>query len=182
MQKFNELEKNLKEVISWLQKEFKQISAGVANPAVLDAVKVESYGTFMAITHVATISLDANNLKIIPFDKSQTKAIEQAIRDADLGLSLITESDGVRVIFPQLTTETRTKYVKLAKEKLEDARIKVRQFRSEVNVDIDAEKIAGNISEDENKKKKDIVQKHVDATNNELESMFKLKEAAIMKI
>jgi ribosome recycling factor len=182
MPKFNNLEKNLKEVVAWLQKEFKQISAGVANPNVLDSVNVEAYGSFMAIAHVATISLDGNNLKVIPFDKSQVKAVEQAIRDADLGVSLITESDGVRVIFPQLTTETRAKYVKLAKEKLEDARIKVRQFRSDLNSDLDAEKIVGNMSEDENKKKKDQVQKHVDATNNELEGMFKLKETAIMKV
>lgn len=182
MNNFNSLDKNLKEVSLWLQKEFKQISAGVANPAVLDSVMVESYGSFMQIAHLASIALDANNLKVTPFDKSQTKAIEQAIRDADLGLSLITESDGVRVIFPQLTTETRAKYVKLAKEKLEDARIKVRQFRSDVNSDLDAEKIAGNMSEDDNKKKKDQVQKNVDAINLELEAMFKNKETAIMKV
>ncbi len=182
MQKFNSLQNNLKEVVSWLQKEFKQISAGVANPNVLDSINVEAYGSFMPIAHTATIALDGNNLKVVPFDKSQVKAVEQAIRDADLGVSLITESDGVRVIFPQLTTETRAKYVKLAKEKLEDARIKVRQFRSDVNSDLDAEKIAGNMSEDENKKNKNEVQKHVDTTNLELEAMFKLKESAIMKV
>ncbi len=182
MEKFNNFEKNLKEVVVWLQKEFKQISAGVANPAVLDSVNVESYGSFMPIAHLATIALDGNNLKVVPFDKSQVKAVEQAIRDADLGVSLITESDGVRVVFPQLTSETRTKFVKLAKEKFEDARIKVRQERGDVNSDLDAEKIAGNMSEDDNKKKKEQVQKIVDSINAELESMFRQKENAIMKV
>lgn len=182
MQKFNNFEKILKEVVSWLQKEFKQISGGTANPAVLDSVNVEVYGSFMAIAHVASIALEGNNLKVTPFDKSQVKAVEQAIRDADLGVSLITESDGVRVVFPALTTETRAKFVKQAKEKLEEARIKVRQERNDVNSDIDAEKIAGNMSEDDNKKKKEQVQKIVDSINKELEDIYKAKEAALTKV
>jgi ribosome recycling factor len=182
MNKFNNLSNSLKECISWMQKEMKQISAGAVNPAVLDSVMVESYGSYMQVMHLASISIDANSLKVSPFDKSQTKAIEQAIRDADLGVSLVTESDGVRVIFPQLTTETRAKFVKIAKEKFEDARIKVRQIRADVNVDLDALKIAGEISEDDNKKKKDQVQQEVDKTNQELEAMFKVKESAILKI
>lgn len=182
MQKFNNFGNDLKEVISWMQKEIKQISAGAVNPAVLDSVNVESYGSYMPIMHLAAISIDANSLKVSAFDKTQNKAIEQAIRDADLGVSLFTESDGIRVIFPQLTTETRAKFVKIAKEKFEDARIKVRQLRADVNVDLDAAKIGGEMSEDDNKKKKDQVQKQVDQTNAELEAMFKVKENAIMSV
>lgn len=182
MNNFNNFAKDVKEVVTWMQKEMKSISAGGVNPAVLDSVSVESYGSYMQVMHLAAIGIDGNSLKVSPFDKSQTKAIEQAIRDADLGVSLVTESDGVRVIFPQLTTETRVKFVKLAKEKLEDARIKVRQLRSDVNSDLDAEKIAGNMSEDDNKKKKDEVQKMVDSTNMELEAIFKHKESAILTV
>lgn len=182
MEKFNNLTNNLKDVVAWLGKELKQISAGSVNPAVLDSVMVESYGSYMQVAHVAAITIDANSLKVSPFDKSQTKAIEQAIRDADLGVSLVTESDGVRVIFPQLTTETRAKFVKQAKEKLEDARIKVRQFRSDVNSDLDALKIAGVMGEDDVKRKKDQVQEAVDKTNVELEGMFKTKETAILNV
>jgi ribosome recycling factor len=182
MEKYNNFQNDLKDVVVWMQKEMKQISAGGVTPAILDSVMVESYGSFMQVQHLAAIGIDGNSLKVSPFDKSQTKAIEQAIRDADLGVSLVTESDGVRVIFPQLTTETRAKYVKIAKEKLEDARIKVRQLRSDVNSDLDALKINGEISEDDNKKKKDQVQEMVDKTNAELESMFKHKESAILNI
>ncbi len=182
MEKFNSLQNNLKDVLVWMQKEMKQISAGQANPAILDSVYVDVYGSSMLVSHLANISLDANTLKVSPWDKTQTKMIEQAIRDMDLGVSLVTESDGVRVIFPQLTTETRAKYVKLAKEKLEDARIKVRQFRNDVNSDLDAMKIAGEMGEDDVKKKKDQVQDLVDKTNSELESVFKHKETAILSV
>lgn len=182
MENFNNLQKNLREIVEWMQKEMKSISAGGVNPAVLDSVSVESYGSYMQVMHLAAIGIDGNSLKVSPFDKSQTKAIEQAIRDADLGVSLVTESDGVRVIFPQLTTETRTKFVKIAKEKLEDARIKVRQMRNDVNSDLDAMKIAGEMSEDDVKRKKDQVQDSVDKTNQELESIFKNKETAILSV
>ncbi len=182
MEKFNNLQKSLKEIVEWMQKEMKSISAGGVNPAVLDSVMVESYGSFMQVMHLAAIAIDGNSLKVSPFDKSQTKAVEQAIRDADLGVSLVTESDGVRVIFPQLTTETRTKFVKVAKEKLEDARIKVRQIRNDVNSDLDAMKIAGEMGEDDVKRKKDQVQETVDKTNSELEGIFKHKETAILSV
>jgi ribosome recycling factor len=173
---------NLKDCVEWLKKELKQISAGQANPAVLDSVNVESYGSFMPIAHVANISLDGNALKVSPWDKSQIKVVEQAIRDADMGVSLVTESDGVRVIFPQLTSETRTKFVKQAKEKLEEARIKVKQFRQDVMDEVEDEKKEGGISEDDARRTKDQLQKQVESTNNELEEIFKTKEGAILKV
>lgn len=181
MDKFNNFQNNLKGCIDWLHKEMKSISAGQANPAVLDSVMVESYGSFMQISHVANISLDANSLKVSPWDKSQLKAIEQAIRDADLGVSLVPETDGIRVVFPQLTTETRGKFVKQAKEKLEEARIKVRQFRNEVMDELEEAKKDG-AGEDDIKRKKDEAQKHVDNTNAELEKMFKAKESSILSV
>lgn len=182
MENFDNLKNNLQGAIDWLQKELKQISAGAANPSILDSVQVDVYGTRMAVMHMASISLDGNSLKVSPFDKGQIKALEQAVRDADLGVSILSESDCVRVIFPQLTTETRAKFVKIAKEKLEDARIKVRQARADANVDLDSAKIAGDMSEDDVKKKKDLVQKEVDNTNAELQAMFTVKEEAIMKV
>ncbi len=182
MEKFNSLQNNLKEIVVWMQKEMKQISAGQANPAILDSVYVDVYGSSMLVSHLANIALDGNSLKVSPWDKTQTKMIEQAIRDMDLGVSLVTESDGVRVIFPQLTTETRAKYVKLAKEKLEESRIRVRQLRNDVNSDLDAMKIAGEMGEDDNIKKKAYVQDLVDKTNSELESIFKHKETVILSV
>lgn len=183
MQKYNNFQKEISEIVEWLKKEFKSISAGVATPAILDSVNVESYGSYMNISHVASIVIaDAKSLKVSPFDKSQTKAVEKAIQDADLGVSLVSESDGVRVIFPALTTETRAKFVKLAKEKLEDARIKIRKERQEAIDEIEKAKKESEISEDDFKRKKDEIQKHVDAGNGEVEALFKHKEESIMKV
>lgn len=183
MQKYNNIKNDLSEVINWFKSELKSISAGVANPAVLDSVRVESYGSYMEISHVAAVNLeDSKTLKIVAWDKSSLKPIEQAIRDADLGLSLVTDSDCIRVIFPQLTTETRGKYAKLAKSKHEEARIKVRGVRQDANSEIDTAKKNSEIGEDDANRKKEDVQKKIDETNSELDVLLSHKEEAIMKI
>ncbi len=182
MQKYNNIEISLSGVEEWMKKEMKQISAGGANPNVLDSVYADSYGSKMQIMHLSNIALDGASLKVSPFDKSQLKIIEAAIREADLGLSIVSENDGLRVIFPQLTTETRTKYTKVAKEKLEDARIKVRQIRQEAIEEVDKSKDDGEMGEDEHKRNKEDVQKKIDTINKTLEDIYKTKEEAIMKV
>lgn len=183
MNKFNSFKNDLQGIVDWLKAEFKSISAGVATPSILDSVNVESYGSHMPIMHVAGITVeDPKTLKIVPFDKSQNKNIETAIREADLGLSLIVDGECVRAIFPQLTAETRAKYVKIAKEKLEDARIKVRQARQEVMDEIDNAKKNGEIGEDDQHKKREVVQAAVSETNSSLEHIFEQKEKAITTV
>lgn len=183
MNRFNNIKTDLQEVVDWLKAEFKTVSAGVATPSILDSVQVESYGSYMPVMHVASITTeDAKTLKIVAFDKSQLKNIETAIRDADLGLSLIVDGECVRAIFPQLTSETRAKYVKIAKEKLEEARIRVRKVRGEAMDEIDEAKKAGEIGEDDQHKKREAVQKLVEETNNQLETLFEQKESAIMTV
>lgn len=182
MNKVNSFANDCKEVVAWFQKELKQISTGQANPNILDSIYIDAYGSKMAINHLASISIDGNSLKVSPFDKSQMKDLEQGIRDADLGVSILPETDCVRVIFPQLTTETRAKFVKIAKEKLEEARIKVRLLRSEAMNELDVAATEGELGEDDAKRKKEQVQKEVDSINAELQGMFSLKEEAILKI
>jgi ribosome recycling factor len=177
MNKFNNLQADLDSSIDWYRSELKTISAGVATPVILDNVKVESYGSYMALSHVATVTIeDSKTLRIVAFDKSQNKVIEQAVRDAELGLSILSDSDCVRAIFPALTTETRERYAKLAKAKMEEARIKVRGLRSEAMDDL------VDLSEDDKNKKKEQVQKMIDSTNQIIESLFGQKEESILKI
>jgi len=165
----------LKKVEEWLSKEYSQIHTGRATPLVLDGVSVESYGSKMPIKNVAGITIeDPKTLRIAPWDKNQIKEIENAINASNLGLSVVSDSDGVRVIFPMLTTENRTKLVKILKEKLEDARISVRKERQN-----EIDKLA-DLSEDEKKRGKDEIQKCVDEGNNNLESLFAKKEIEIM--
>jgi len=165
----------LKKVEEWLSKEYSQVHTGRATPIVLDSIMVQSYGTYMPIKNVAGVTIeDPKTLRVAPWDKNQIKDIEAAISAANLGLSVVSDSDGVRVIFPMLTTENRSKLVKVVKEKLEDARISVRKERQ---AEIDK---LDDLSEDEKKRGKDDIQKAVDESNANLESIFAKKEGEIM--
>ena len=165
----------LKKVEEWLSKEYSQVHTGKATPMVLDSVMVESYGSRMPIKNVAGISIeDAKTLRVAPWDKNQIKDIESAIMASNLRLSVVSDSDGVRVIFPMLTTENRTKLAKILKEKLEDARISVRQERGSEMDSLE------DLSEDEMKRAKDDIQKCVDESNKNLEAIFAKKETEIM--
>ncbi len=165
----------LKKIEEWLSKEYGSVHTGRATPLILDSVMVESYGSFMPIKNVASVSIeDPKTLRIAPWDKSQIKGIEAAINASNLGLSVVSDSDGVRAIFPMLTTENRTKLVKILKEKLEDARISVRKERQgEVDKTTD-------LPEDDAKRAKDDIQKCVDEANNNLEAIFNKKETEVM--
>ena len=165
----------LKKVEEWLSKEYGQVHTGRATPMVLDSIMVESYGTHMSIKNVAGITIeDPKTLRIAPWDKNQIKEIENAVMAANLGLSVVSDSDGVRVIFPMLTTENRTRLVKVLKEKLEDARISVRKERQ-----TEIDKLA-DLPEDDVKRGKEDIQKIVDEGNNNLEAIFNKKENEIM--
>ncbi len=178
----SEYEKKLKDVIDFLQKEFVAIRTGQATPALLDSVKVESYGTYMPIVQVGSIGVeDARTLRISTWDSSLIPAIERAIRDSDLGVSVSSDSAGLRVIFPDLTAERRQQIVKIAKGKLEDARVAVRAVRDDAMKAIESALKAGDISEDDKHSEREKVQKAVDLTNRTLEAVFEKKEVEISK-
>lgn len=172
--------KRLGSITEWLAKEYTSIRTGQAAPALLDGVKVENYGALMPVNQVASIGIeDARTLRVSPWDASTVPAIERAVRDADLGVSVVTDSSGLRVVFPELTSERRAQLLKLAKAKLEEARVSVRSARDEVMKTLDAQQKAGDISEDERFTKKESTQKQVDATNSKLESIYDAKEKEI---
>lgn len=169
------LKTELKKIEEWLSKEYMQIHTGRATPIILDSVNIISYGSRMPIRNIAGITIeDTRSLRVIPWDKNQIKEIENAINASNLGLSVMSDSDGIRVIFPTLTTENRTKLVKILKEKLEDARISVRKERQDAIISLD------DISDDDKKRSKDEIQKYIDDTNKNLESIFNKKEIEIM--
>ena len=178
---FSDFKVKLKKVEEFLSKEYSQLSTGRASPMVLDSVSVEVYGAYQSIKNIASISIeDPKTLRIAPWDKNQVKMIEKAILTADLGLSVATDENGIRVIFPQLTTETREKLVKILKEKLEEARIAVRQEREIVWNDIQDKEKEGKMSEDDKFRAKEDLQKIIDEMNKKLEAIFEKKEKEIM--
>lgn len=178
---FTNFKNNLKKVEEFLSKEYSQLSTGRASPMVLDSVSVESYGSYQPIKNVASVSIeDPKTLRVAPWDKSQIKGIEKAILTANLGLSVATDEAGLRIIFPQLTTETRQNLVKVLKNKLEEARISVRKEREEVWNDIQEQEKESILTEDQKFRSKDELQKIVDEANNNLENIFENKEKEVL--
>lgn len=177
-----EIKKRLEEVIVWLQKEYAGIRTGQANPSLLDSVRVESYGAFLSLQQVGSIGIeDARTIRVTPWDQSQVSAVERAIRESDLGVSVVGDSSGLRVIFPELTSDRRVQLLKLAKSKLEDARISVRAIRDEEMKELERAFKANEFGEDEKFAKKDQIQKNVEETNSKLESIFVIKERELQQ-
>jgi len=161
----------------WLTKEYSQIHTGRANPALLDGVTVESYGVIGPLKNSASISIeDPKTLRVVPWDKSLNKTIEKSLHEANLGFSISVDDAGIRVIIPALTTETRQKLVKIAKERLEDGRITIRKARENALSDLKE----SSLPEDTFARAKDEVQKLVDGANATLEALFAKKETEIL--
>ncbi len=161
---------------AWLLKEYSQIHTGRAAPALLDGVQVESYSAYQPLKNVSSVSIeDPKTLRVVPWDKSQIKDIERALHAANLGFSVSVDDVGVRVIIPALTTETRNQLAKIAKDRLEDARITVRKAREEMLSSLKDQKLP----EDMFRNAKDDLQKLVDGVNATLEGMLERKEKEI---
>lgn len=176
---FSKLRGRVKEVHDWMAKELGGLRSGRATPATIDGVLVESYGSQMPIKHLAAIALeDARTLRISPFDVSLSKNIEKAIASANLGLSVSADESGVRVHFPDLTSERRLALLKVAKEKLETARINVRKARDETLKDIEQNKKTG-MGEDEIFRLKKELDKIIEEENKKLQDAFERKEREI---
>ena len=164
-----------------MSKEYSQLNIGRASPMVLDGVSVEAYGSRVPLKNVASVGIeDPKTLRINPFDKNQIKDIEKAVQAANLGLSVATDDMGIRVIFPQLTTESRQSLVKVLKEKLEDQKITVRRERERIWDDVQAKQKEGKLTEDEKFKAKEELQKIIDETNRNLEATFEKKQKEVM--
>jgi len=178
---FSNFKIELKKVVEFLGKEYSQLNVGRATPSVLDGIAVESYGSYVTLNTVASVSIeDPKTLRIAPWDKNLVKNIEKSIMAGNLGLSVATDDSGIRVIFPQLTTETRRNLVKVLKEKLEEARITVRKERENIWNEVQALEKSGKLTEDEKFRAKDDLQKIIDEMNGNLGALFEKKEKEVL--
>ncbi len=178
---FSNFKIELKKVGEFLGKEYSQLNIGRASPMVLDGVNVESYGQRVPLKNVASVSIeDPKTLRVAPWDKGQIKDIEKAIQASNLGLSVATDDMGIRVIFPQLTTESRQSLVKVLKEKLEEQRITVRRERERIWEDVQAKEKEGKLTEDEKFRAKEELQKIVTEINGILEASFEKKQREVL--
>ncbi len=168
------------EVVKRLEREFASVRTGRATPILLDLVLVESYGVRVPIQQIGSLSVeDARTLRLSVWDQSAIKSAERAITEADLGVSVVVDGTGLRVIFPELTSERRVQLLKIAKSKLEEARVSLRSVRDEVIKDIERLEKAGEMSQDEKFGAKEEVQKHVESFNATLIHLYETKEKEI---
>lgn len=170
-------------ILEHLKKRLTSIRTGRVNSAVLDHVLVTAYGDKMPIQSIATINIpEQGQLMITTFDKGLNQAIEKAIFDANIGASPINDGAGIRLTFPPLTEETRTKRAKEVNLHEEDTKITIRSERQEVIKSLKNQKDAGELSEDELKRQEVAIQKEVDMLNKEIEALCEDKKKDLMKV
>ncbi len=179
---FSKLKASIKETEEWLSREMSGIRTGRAAPSLLDSVKPEAYGTRTPITQLGSVGIeDARTLRIIPWDKSVMKNIEKAIQEADLGVGVATDDQGLRVTFPELTAERRTLLTRLANEKHEQAKVTLRGHRTDAMKELESMEKEGGVGKDEVDRLKKEVQKFIDDGTAALTAQFKKKEEEVLQ-
>jgi ribosome recycling factor len=177
---FAELKTKSKDIENWLAKELSVIRTGKATSAILDFVQVEAYGSKMTIKELANIVVeDAKTIRIEPWDMNVGKSIEKAITSSNLGLSVSPFEKGLRIIFPNLTTERREQFIKVVKNKLEEGKVSLRTLRDKTGKVIDEKEKIGGMGEDDKFRLKEEVQKVIDEVSRKMEELAEKKEKEI---
>ena len=180
---YTEFESKMKKTASVLTEQYDSVRAGKANPAVLDRVTVDYYGSPTPIQQIASVSTpDARSLLIQPWDGSVLKGIEKAILASDLGINPQNDGRAIRLVFPALTEERRRDLVKQCKTYAEEARVAVRNARRDANTAIEKAVKNDNLPEDESKRAEAEIQKMTDRFVAEVDEVLKKKEAEVMEI
>ncbi|ARU56047.1 ribosome recycling factor [Oleiphilus messinensis] len=178
-----ETEAKMKKSLEALHTAFNKIRTGRAHPSILDGVFVSYYGVDTPLKQVANVNVeDARTLAIVPWEKNIVPAIEKAIMTSDLGLNPSTTGEVIRVPMPMLTEETRKMFVKQAKGEAETGRVSVRNARRDANSTLKELLKEKEISEDEERKAADEIQKLTDKYIAEVEKMFQDKEADLLEV
>ena len=180
---YTEFERKMKRTCEFLSEQLAAVRAGKANPAVLDRITVDYYGTATPINQIATISTpDARSLLIQPWDASALKGIEKAILASDLGINPQNDGRAIRLIFPQLTEERRRELAKQVKKYGEEAKVAVRNIRRDAVEKFKAEKKKSEITEDDLKIAEKDLQKLTDDYIKEVEKIGEAKEKELMEL
>ncbi|PIE42810.1 MAG: ribosome recycling factor [Gammaproteobacteria bacterium] len=178
-----EAEAKMKKSLEALQTAFNKIRTGRAHPSILESVCVSYYGVNTPLKQVANINIeDARTLAIVPWEKTMIQPIEKAIMAADLGLNPATTGEVIRVPMPALTEETRKTYVKQAKAEAESGRVSVRNARRDANSDLKEMLKEKEISEDDERKGEDDIQKLTNKYIAEVDKMLASKESDLMEV
>ncbi len=176
-------EQRMAKAIESLKVDFSKVRTGRAHTGILDHVTVDYYGNPTPISQVANVNLlDSRTISVTPWEKKMLNAIEKAIRESDLGLNPSTVGDLVRVPMPMLTEERRRDLIKVVKSEAENARVSIRNIRRDANSSLKDLVKEKEISEDEERRAQEEVQKLTDRFIAEVEKALQAKEADLLAV
>jgi ribosome recycling factor len=176
-------EQKMQKSIEAFKGDLSKVRTGRAHAGLLDHIQVDYYGTAMSLNQVANVTLvDARTIGVQPWEKKMVPVIDKAIRESDLGLNPSTQGDLIRVPMPALTEQRRKELVKVVKGEGEDARVAVRNLRRDANEQIKKLLKEKAVSEDEERRAQDEVQKLTDRFIGEIDKLLTSKEAEIMAV
>ena len=180
---YQNLKERMEKTINVFSEKLSEVRAGRANPAILNKVKIDYYGTPTPINQVAGISVpEARMILIQPWDASVLKDIEKAILASDIGINPNNDGKVIRLVFPELNEERRKELVKDIKKMAEEAKVAVRAVRRDGIEEAKAEQKEGNITEDELKQAENEIQKITDKSVEEIDDILSKKEKEIMSV
>jgi len=178
-----DLETRMQQAIDVLTREFAGVRTGRANAALLDSVRVEAYGNMTPINQLASVSVpDPRTIVIQPWDASQIKEIEKGLVKSDIGITPSNDGKVIRLTMPTLTEERRKQLAKAVGKLAEDARVSVRNVRREANDKLKALAKEKKISEDEERRGHDQIQKTTDRFAAKIDELAKKKEQEVMTV
>ena len=176
-------EQKMQKSLESLKNDLAKVRTGRAHTGLLDHVMVEYYGSMVAVNQVANVNLgDARTINVQPFEKNMIGKVEKAIRDCDLGLNPATNGDLIRVPMPMLTEERRRDMIKIVRTEGEDAKVAIRNVRRDANDALKKLIKDKEISEDDERRAQDEVQKMTDKAVIEVDKLLQIKEADLMAV
>ena len=182
-QVLNTLDEKIAKSIESLKTELNTVRAGRANPALLDRVEVEYYGTPTPLKQLANISCpDPRTIAVTPFDPKAIGNIERAILAANIGINPVNDGTMVRLSMPQVTEERRKELTKTVHAMGEEGKVAIRNLRKKANDMIKKEEKAGELTEDDSKQELDLIQKAVDAGIKKVDDVIAAKNKEIMEV
>ncbi len=176
-------EQKMQKSLEALKNDLAKVRTGRAHTGLLDHVMVEYYGAMVSVNQVANVNLgDARTINVQPYEKNMIAKIEKAIRDSDLGLNPATNGDLIRVPMPMLTEERRRDLTKIVRTEGESAKVSIRNIRRDANDGLKKLIKDKLISEDDERRAQDEIQKATDRAVAEVDKMLQVKEADLMAV
>jgi ribosome recycling factor len=178
-----EADEKMNKAIAVAKEDFSAIRTGRANPAMFNKILADYYGTPTPVNQLASFHSPESSLMVVtPYDKGALAAIEKAIRDSDLGVNPVDDGNVIRVPFPPLTEERRKEFIKVAKNKAEDARVSLRNIRRHAKDTLETLQKDGDVGEDDvhraEKQLDDVTHKYT----SQIDELLKHKEAELLEV